>query len=648
MERPVRALDPRAQPLCPALQGLADAGQLDHVALVDRVEVFRGGERKRQHAEVYQVLQVDPREGLDRHEPQTEVPRHQGRVFAARTLAVVLAAHHRMPAALLHLSGSLRIAFVDDAKGEVGHARDVAAIGQHLRASRHNLVGRDVVAHLQQYRQFDAVGDRIEVRQGVDIGTLHQFDRPRRLRRRRGLERFSIDHRGLRHFDRGIGHVELSRVGDPTGESGGRGGFRAAEKDTVLARARPAGEIARHGPEAVPPGSRRLAHADAAVASGLMKPGAGMDQVAQEAVTHQSLEQLAGRWIDVERDPRGDLPAPHHQRGDGEVAVAGIGRGADVGLVDRLARHLPDRHHVARAGRRGDQGLERRQLDLVFDIVARPGIGAELAPGLLAPLAPEEPPGLVVRREHAGGRAQLGAHVGDDMAVHRAQARQARAVVLDDASQPALHAVAAQHLEHDVLGADPVRQISHQAYTPDRRHAQVERLAGHGDGDVEPAGADRQHAERAGRAGVAVGTEQRRAGLAEPLHVNGVAHSVARPAVPDTETLTGTLQKDVIVRVSVIRLDQIVVHVLNRKLRLDPVKVESFQREHDERARCVLGQRLVDLEADPCPGPQFSVREVRGNELLREVQSQFRSPAFGLLRPTSSRVRITAKATVPR
>ena len=51
----------------------------------------------------------------------------------------------------------------------------------------------------------------------------------------------------------------------------------------VLLRARAAGEIARHGAQADPAGRRRLAHADATVAAGLVDPRAGVDERAEHA-----------------------------------------------------------------------------------------------------------------------------------------------------------------------------------------------------------------------------------------------------------------------------------------------------------------------------------------------------------------------------
>ena len=71
-----------------------------------------------------------------------------------------------------------------------------------------------------------------------------------------------------------------------------------------------------------------------------------------------------------------DLPAADHVRRDGEVAVARIGRGADVGLVDFRPGDLAHRHDVAGARRLGDQRFERGEVDLLVNVVGRALVGA--------------------------------------------------------------------------------------------------------------------------------------------------------------------------------------------------------------------------------------------------------------------------------
>ena len=261
----------------------------------------------------------------------------------------------------------------------------------------------------------------------------------------------------------------------------------------------------------------------------------GGDQLQEVALGVERLERLTRGRVHVERHPVVGLAAVDDQRRDREVAETRVGRRPDHALEHLGPGHLAHRHDVARARRQRDERLERREVDLLLDVVGGVGVGLQLDPVAGAVLGREEPPHLVVGREHRRGRAELCAHVRDHVAVHRREALEARARVLDDAAEPTGDVVAAEHLEDDVLGAHPVGQLPHQADTPDLRHHEVERLARHRHRDLEPARADREHAERAGRAGVAVGAEQRLAGDAEALHVDRVADAVARLAVPEAE-----------------------------------------------------------------------------------------------------------------
>ncbi len=69
-----------------------------------------------------------------------------------------------MPTALAHLAGPLGIALVDHVEGELADLRDVAPVGQDARACRQDLVGREVVAHLEDDRERELVRQRVEVR----------------------------------------------------------------------------------------------------------------------------------------------------------------------------------------------------------------------------------------------------------------------------------------------------------------------------------------------------------------------------------------------------------------------------------------------------------------------------------------------------
>jgi len=70
-------------------------------------------------------------------------------------------------------------------------------------------------------------------------------------------------------------------------------------------------------------------------------------------------------------------------------------------------------------------------------------------------------------------------------------------------------------------------------------HLQVQGLTGHHQCDLHTAGTESQHAERAGRRGMAVTSDQRQAGLAEALHMHRMADAVAGTTVPDAEATAG-------------------------------------------------------------------------------------------------------------
>ncbi len=308
-----------------------------------------------------------------------------------------------------------------------------------------------------------------------------------------------------------------------------------------------------------------------------------------------------------------------HGGGHGEIAVARIGRRADIGLINRLARHLAHRHHVVGAARRGDQRLELREIDLVLDVVGAAVIGAECFVGVRPPVIGEEALHRRVGREDRGGRAELGAHVGDHVAVHGGEPVDAGAVILDDLTDPALDRMAAQHFEDHVLGADPVGQLAGQPDAHHLGHADRQRIAGHHRRHLDAAGADRQHAQRAGRRGVGIGTHQEAAGDAQPLHMHRVGNAVAGAREMRAEAPRRALQEQVVVGVLEIRLDQVVIDVLAGHVDLDAVEPHGLQRQHSQGRGGVLQQHLIGPEADLGARRHVAVDQGAGDQLAGEV-----------------------------
>ena len=150
--------------------------------------------------------------------------------------------------------------------------------------------------------------------------------------------------------------------------------------------------------------------------------------------------------------------------------------------------------------------------------------------------------------------------------------RQARpgSVVFQHAADRPVDVVPPQHFQHDVLGAHPIGERADQLDAPHAGHFDIKGKAGHRQRDFEPAGADGQHAHRAGGRRVAVGAQQRLARLAESLLVHGMADAVARTAVPDSKPAAGAFQEEMVVRVFGVFLDQIVIDVLDRESPSEP------------------------------------------------------------------------------
>jgi len=77
----------------------------------------------------------------------------------------------------------------------------------------------------------------------------------------------------------------------------------------------------------------------------------------------------------------------------------------------------------------------------------------------------------------------------------------------------------------------------------------------------------------------------------------------------------------VVVGVAKVGLQDVVIDVLGRHLRVCPVEVHRLQLEHDHRAGGVLGERLVDPDTDLGAGGHLAFDDVLGDELLRNVSS---------------------------
>ena len=116
---------------------------------------------------------------------------------------------------------------------------------------------------------------------------------------------------------------------------------------------------------------------------------------------------------------------------------------------------------------------------------------------------------------------------------------------------------------------------------------------------------------------MAVRANQRQTGLAETLHMDGMADAVAGPAVPDAEASACAAQEQVLVGVQMVVLDEVVVDILRRKSNLDPVDAHRLEFEHHQRAENILTEGLIDRESDLLSGARFPFDQMGADEFLR-------------------------------
>ncbi len=199
-------------------------------------------------------------------------------------------------------------------------------------------------------------------------------------------------------------------------------------------------------------------------------------------------------------------------------------------------------------------------------------------------------------------------------------------MVLEYLAHAALHRQPAQQLEDDVLGGDPGLQLSRQPHADDLGRRQVVGAAAHGDRHVQAAGAYGQHAGAAGRRRVAVRAQQQVAGGAEALQVYLVADAVPRPREVDPVLGGHGLEEAVVVRVLEARLEHVVVDVGDGEFGPHLGDAHRLELEVRHRAGGVLGERLVDADADLGARLQFAGDEVVSEDLSGQVLAQVTPP----------------------
>ena len=74
-----------------------------------------------------------------------------------------------------------------------------------------------------------------------------------------------------------------------------------------------------------------------------------------------------------------------------------------------------------------------------------------------------------------------------------------------------------------------------------------------------------------------------------------------------------------IVRVQMVNLEQVVIDILRAELRTNPIEADCLQRQHHQRAGCILRERLIDADRDGLTRAHRSVNEVGRDQLLGDI-----------------------------
>jgi hypothetical protein len=121
---------------------------------------------------------------------------------------------------------------------------------------------------------------------------------------------------------------------------------------------------------------------------------------------------------------------------------------------------------------------------------------------------------------------------------------------------------------------------------------------------------------------MAVCAQQGFAGYTKALHMDLVRYAVACPAKMDAVSCRGRPEKPVIVGILEIRVQDIVVHVLDRQFYFNGGKPQCFEFEHGEGTGRVLKQGMVDCDADLLARHEFALDEMITEYLLNKVSFQ--------------------------
>ena len=475
--------------------------------------------------------------------------------------------------------------------------RDIGAQGEDFRPGGHNMVGRDIVPHLEEHRRVDGFGHRRGLGEGLDIGAADDFHRVH-LRLAGGrhnhivVDKEAIRHRNHRRLAQGAG------VGEHPGQRGGRGGFGADEVNLRVGGAGTSLEIAVEGAQGHAARIRRLPHPDAGAAGAFQDPRARRNEIGQRPVFRQHVIHLLGSGrngegnVGMHRLSLQDSRHLHH------VHKRGIGAGADAALIDFhpfQLFHRPDRvGGMGAGGQRAEGGEVNIDHLVVYRVVVRP----DRHPVGLPALGAHEFTGDLVRREDGGRGAELRPHIGDGGAFRHRQGLDSFAAVFDDFAHAPLDREPAEHLQDHVLGRYPGLQAAGQVDPHHLRHGDIVGAAAHGDRHIQPARAEREHADAAAGGGMAVRADQGLTRDAEPLQMHLMADAVAGAGEIQAVLFAYRLDIPVVVSVFKAGLQGVVIDIRNRTLRPDAGDAHRLKLQIGHRPGGVLGQGLINPQPD--------------------------------------------------
>ena len=120
---------------------------------------------------------------------------------------------------------------------------------------------------------------------------------------------------------------------------------------------------------------------------------------------------------------------------------------------------------------------------------------------------------------------------------------------------------------------------------------------------------------------MAVAADKGLSGTGEALHVKLVTDTVSGAAEDDAVLRSDILKIPMIVGVTEVALDHVVIHVGNRKLRLNLLHSHGLELEICHGSRGILGKGLSHTDGDTLAPLHLSFDQMRLDDLLKYCQS---------------------------